>query len=306
MTAELRGATRATRVMQMTSHHDTILVLISDRQTEFAIPPGDTMMRRDVRFPIIPSLQLTYSPLGFTPQRDVLRIPILVPTVAMPNPRGPVLLTRADESIVLDSISLGARVVRVDTRDGPALLYDSPMRVLHDVGTRLAISGDGSVLVSVDTKERGDAVDLDIRLVPLDWASSRSMARWSVALPLVKIGIDEWLAARDSTVRTMTSQFANAETAADALGKLVRPGDMLPAVRSVRASQASVLVELHTDYAMRSSRARMLFVTAGGSCGIGAEREEHVVAVGRREIWTVAASQGRGYVQTRGLCEPRR
>jgi hypothetical protein len=294
-----------TRVMQLTAHHDSVFVLLSDRRTELVFAGTGQTSRRNIEYPVVPSLHMTHSPIGLTPRRRVVRIPILLPNEDGRESKGAIFVTDFDDISVLDSTSLGGRVVSVKMRQGPSLIYDSPLRSLYDLGTRLAISGDGSRLAVVDTRNRGTSIELDVRLLPVDRTTSSSAARWSAMLPLLAITHEEWLLARDSAVLIMSEEFENADDAKDRLGALAQPGGMLPAVRSARASHAGVVVELHAHYAKRARTQRLLLIASAGSCQVQVGEREHVAAVGSTDVWTLERKDGKTYARSRPLCEPR-
>lgn len=300
------GAPRATRVMQLTANKDSVYVLLSDRRTELVIATTGGVHRRDIEYPRVPSLDATHSAIGLTPNRRVLRIPILLPDADGQESKGPILATDSSDIRILDTTSLGRRVVGIQMRQGPSLIYESPLRGLYDLGTRLAISGDGSMLAAVDTRTQRASLDLDARLIPVDHMSSSSRARWSARLPLVLITQEEWRQARDSSVRLLELQFESADDARARLGALAQPGGVLPAVRAVRASPTGIVVELHERYAERAGFERLVLLTSSGTCQIRVAANEHAVSVGSSAVWTLERRGAKTYARSRPLCEPRR
>ncbi len=304
LVAAVEGVARDRRVMQLTSFDDTILVRLSDRRTEFVIPMVGPPTRRMTGLSIPSALRSSHSAIARTRDGSTLLVPLLLPATNFGTEKDAVLLSQGDRLALIDSVMLGARIVQVEMSAGQSLLYDSPMRALHDVGSRYALTADGELFVAVDTRLSSSRTELSIRRTTLQIGQKPTADRWYVSLPLIRITDAEWRNARDSAVRTMHLQFANLTIASEILGGLATPGGPLPPVRGLRVSPKRVLLELSESFAVGANLGRYLVVTSEGYCSMHPQADERLLAIGERTVWSIGRSAGKRYVRVDVQCDP--
>lgn len=305
LSAPLNGAFRDTRVLQLVAEGRALRVRLSDRQTSFVLEPGSrraTQHVSELRKP--EAVRLTHSVVGSTMDGAVLLLPILLPATNFGTEVGVVSIGDTHGVSSLDTMRLGRRIVQLRTPTGPSLLYDSPLRVLHDVSTKVALSRAASSLAVVDAQLSQPAtMNLQVRLHRLGRGVRSTSVRRSLQIPIARVTQADRSAALEEAIRTMAGQFGSTEAARRALDSVVAVGDPIPPVQAIRATDDLVVVEFTAKYSERTRTERFMIVSAHGQCVVPVLAGESILAIDRRVLWTRGSdAQGRTYVRPYPVC----
>ena len=305
LAAPLNGVFRDTRVLQLVVEGQALRIRLSDRRTSFVLEPGSRRATQHVSELSKPeTVRLTHSVVGTTMDGAVLLLPILLPATNFGTEVGVVSIGDADGVSSLDTMRLGRRIVQLRTPVGPSLLYDSPLRVLHDMSTKVALSRAASSLAVVDAQlSKPSTMNLQVRLHRLARGVPSTPLMRTLQIPVARVTQADRTAALDETIRTMTGQFGSTEGARRALDSVVAVGDPIPPVQAIRTTDDLVVVEFTAIYSARTRIARFMIVSAHGQCAVPVLAGESILAIERRLLWARGSdSQGRTYVRPYTVC----